>query len=282
LRRDELDLTPRRAFFHAPLDDSEDEDLEDAPQGNTFSVTRGATSGRDSDDGMDAGLLDRDLEEDIVTSDEVEEVYPPQRPRLAEQLGLEPERVQRMRASFFGSSSKDSKVAREEPVRFSSWLPPPQARLPQAVAAPVPQNRPDISDHDANHAFDMWRIRELEEQAKEFKERRVFHHDVHERLNNAESCLKGRENLITDPALMHGRSFRVGWGPGGQLLHFGRAVNPVSSLRAVLKSTVVIEKVDFLSLVPAADQGALERTKDLQKRHIEDSLALAFKNSVLP
>ena len=36
-----------------------------------------------------------------------------------------------------------------------------------------------------------------------------------------ESIVDGRENIHKDAGLALGRSFRVGWGPRGQLVHVG-------------------------------------------------------------
>ena len=36
-----------------------------------------------------------------------------------------------------------------------------------------------------------------------------------------ESIVDGRENVYKDAGLAIGRSFRVGWGPKGQLVHVG-------------------------------------------------------------
>ena len=36
-----------------------------------------------------------------------------------------------------------------------------------------------------------------------------------------ESIIDGRENIHKDAGLALGRSFRVGWGPRGQLVHVG-------------------------------------------------------------
>ena len=36
----------------------------------------------------------------------------------------------------------------------------------------------------------------------------------------------GKENLYRDAGLAFGRSFRVGWGPGGTLVHLGQICGP--------------------------------------------------------
>lgn len=41
-----------------------------------------------------------------------------------------------------------------------------------------------------------------------------------------DSLVKGKEDLYRDAGLAFGRSFRVGWGPGGTLVHLGALCGP--------------------------------------------------------
>jgi len=41
-----------------------------------------------------------------------------------------------------------------------------------------------------------------------------------------DSLVRGKENLYRDAGLAFGRSFRVGWGPGGVLVHLGQLCGP--------------------------------------------------------
>ena len=40
-------------------------------------------------------------------------------------------------------------------------------------------------------------------------------------MENSASAVKGAENTTVDAGLALGRSFRVGWGPGGTIAHVG-------------------------------------------------------------
>ncbi|KAH7291247.1 hypothetical protein KP509_29G008200 [Ceratopteris richardii] len=57
---------------------------------------------------------------------------------------------------------------------------------------------------------------------------------------DATSCMYGKSGDVVDAALFLGRSFRVGWGPHGLLVHSG---NPVGVEGLTLSSMVQIEKV---------------------------------------
>jgi hypothetical protein len=41
-----------------------------------------------------------------------------------------------------------------------------------------------------------------------------------------DSVARGKENIYRDAGLAFGRSFRVGWGPGGALVHLGQICGP--------------------------------------------------------
>lgn len=48
------------------------------------------------------------------------------------------------------------------------------------------------------------------------------------RVDTSDSSVKGTEGAMVDAGLSLGRSFRVGWGPGGTLVHSGRLCGPKS------------------------------------------------------
>lgn len=41
--------------------------------------------------------------------------------------------------------------------------------------------------------------------------------------------MTGNEDAIVDAGLSMGRSFRVGWGPGGTIVHLGSICGPLST-----------------------------------------------------
>ena len=49
------------------------------------------------------------------------------------------------------------------------------------------------------------------------------------RVEIKSSIVNGHEGTYSDAGLSMGRSFRVGWGPGGQLVHPGSICSPFST-----------------------------------------------------
>ena len=50
------------------------------------------------------------------------------------------------------------------------------------------------------------------------------------RVDQSDSAVNGSEGVVVDAGLAFGRSFRVGWGPGGTLVHLGALCSPSSTL----------------------------------------------------
>lgn len=50
------------------------------------------------------------------------------------------------------------------------------------------------------------------------------------RVDQSDSAVNGNEASLVDAGLAFGRSFRVGWGPGGTLVHLGTLCSPSSTL----------------------------------------------------
>ena len=71
-----------------------------------------------------------------------------------------------------------------------------------------------------------------------FSQRASFDHDVeplpfrpsrkYARVEAASSLVNGSEDALVDAGLSFGRSFRVGWGPSGSLVHLGQICAPGS------------------------------------------------------
>ena len=71
-------------------------------------------------------------------------------------------------------------------------------------------------------------------------QRASFAHDIesvpyrpsrkYARVDQSDSAVNGSEGAVVDAGLAFGRSFRVGWGPGGTLVHLGALCSPLSTL----------------------------------------------------
>src|SRR4051794_29391515 len=49
------------------------------------------------------------------------------------------------------------------------------------------------------------------------------------RVENTDSVVRGNERSMVDAGLSLGRSFRVGWGPGGIIAHLGSLCSPFTT-----------------------------------------------------
>lgn len=59
------------------------------------------------------------------------------------------------------------------------------------------------------------------------------------RVESSASAFTGHEEVFIDSGLSQGRSFRVGWGPGGQLVHLGKICGVRGSSSSTANSSVV-------------------------------------------
>ncbi|RXW16183.1 hypothetical protein EST38_g9671 [Candolleomyces aberdarensis] len=92
-------------------------------------------------------------------------------------------------------------------------------------------------------------------------ERASFAHDMgptalrptrkYARIEITSSVANGKEESYVDAGLAFGRSFRVGWGPGGKLVHVGVICGPfASSPSSVNSSIVTLTKTPFPAIEP--------------------------------
>ncbi|KAJ7636026.1 nuclear protein 96-domain-containing protein [Mycena polygramma] len=82
----------------------------------------------------------------------------------------------------------------------------------------------------------------------ESKERASFAHDIepayrpsrkYARVESSESAVTGNEAALVDAGLAFGRSFRVGWGPDGTLVHLGSLCAPSTSIKTSANSSII-------------------------------------------
>ncbi|KAF8069104.1 nuclear protein 96-domain-containing protein [Lyophyllum atratum] len=110
------------------------------------------------------------------------------------------------------------------------------------------------------------------------RERASFAHDIeppvyrpsrkYARVETSESAVKGNEGAVFDAGLAFGRSFRVGWGPGGTLVHLGALCNPSSSPKISANSSTLTKTT--VPIFSDATQGSSLSAKLLQ-HHLSNS-----------
>ncbi|KDQ58796.1 hypothetical protein JAAARDRAFT_34652 [Jaapia argillacea MUCL 33604] len=88
------------------------------------------------------------------------------------------------------------------------------------------------------------------------------------RVDISASVVAGSEGALLDAGLSMGRSFRVGWGPGGTLVHLGRLCGPFSEPKTTANSSIITKTV-----VPLVDQHTTdtEHISKLLQHHLSNS-----------
>lgn len=89
------------------------------------------------------------------------------------------------------------------------------------------------------------------------------------RVESSASAVTGNEGLFADAGLALGRSFRVGWGPGGKLIHLGALCGPYTSKTTTANSSIVHKSV--MPLVAIATDDASTRASNLLSHHLKNT-----------
>ncbi|KAF8583009.1 hypothetical protein K439DRAFT_1412588 [Ramaria rubella] len=190
--------------------------------------------------------------ERAVSSDEDDEMVPGEQPApWPSRIGVEPHKIHVMQASFF--------------------------RVPEEEAAMKAAAQTAGKSKSQQHADKLLRLARKHSRGSETggdgmlldkAERASFDHALDPepyrptrkfaRVQGAQSVSAGQEGSYVDAGLAFGRSFRVSWGPGGQLARIGG-----------VSSSIV--HVDVVPMV--ADEESLERTRSsrLLQVHLQHS-----------
>ncbi|KAG2041250.1 nuclear protein 96-domain-containing protein [Suillus americanus] len=108
------------------------------------------------------------------------------------------------------------------------------------------------------------------------QERASFAHDIepppyrpsrkYARVEISASTVAGCEDGLVDAGLAFGRSFRVGWGPGGTLVHLGRLCAPSSQIDTSANSSVITKTI--VPLFAGSHKEANVRLSRLLQHHL--------------
>ncbi|KAK7681366.1 hypothetical protein QCA50_015457 [Cerrena zonata] len=256
------------ARFRAPSSDSEDEPM---PSPEKQQPTKGKTVSRyqpeseESDEGSDIysevehASEDEEDDEDEDEDDEDSEPEIGQRradPSIlpwAREIGVAPQRMHVMQSTLFRQPEEAAAlrdVAQGPSHRRIPQLGRKHSRDSEGEGLRA-ESRPRTSFAD-----------DLELQA--FRPTRKF-----ARVDNSASAVKGTENTLVDAGLAVGRSFRVGWGPGGRVVHVGSLCSPSGSSTRTSNSSVV--HITTLPVFPTSDKEAESQASILLKHHLSNS-----------
>ncbi|KAF8814679.1 hypothetical protein BYT27DRAFT_7081395 [Phlegmacium glaucopus] len=133
----------------------------------------------------------------------------------------------------------------------------------QQAPKPAPAVRLDVSTR--NQAVNRKHSRDSDGDGlrTDSRERPSFAHNVdppifrpsrkYARVEIKSSIVNGNEGVYFDAGLSMGRSFRVGWGPGGRLIHSGSICSPFATSKTTANSSIVFV-TNVLSAVTRSGQ----------------------------
>ncbi|EMD35444.1 hypothetical protein CERSUDRAFT_106804 [Gelatoporia subvermispora B] len=172
----------------------------------------------------------------------------------ARELGIDPQKVHVMQAAFFRVPEEEAAIK----------------------AATQPASRKTFSLSSASHRKHS-RDSEGEGIRGESRQRASFAQDIeptpfrpsrkYARVESSDSAVTGNEAAYVDAGLALGRSFRVGWGPGGTLVHLGQLCGPQTKLTTSANSSVI--KKTVVPLVSGSMDEVSETAGKLLSHHLK-------------
>ncbi|KAI9069844.1 hypothetical protein FKP32DRAFT_1586561 [Trametes sanguinea] len=176
----------------------------------------------------------------------------------ARELGVDPQKMHVMQTSLF-------RLPEEERALKALNQPQPSRKR---LLLPTNLSRKHSRDSDG------------EGLRADSRQRASFAHDIepepyrpsrkYARVDSSASAFAGREGAYIDAGLALGRSFRVGWGPGGTLVHLGELCGPNTSPKSSANvSTVKLSTVPLISGV-ATDASA--QASRLLSHHLSNTV----------
>ncbi|KAI0764576.1 nuclear protein 96-domain-containing protein [Trametes elegans] len=187
----------------------------------------------------------------------------------AREIGVDPQKMHVMQTSLFRM--------------------PEEEKALKALNQPQPRKRLLLTSNlSRKHSRDS----EGEGMRADSRQRASFAHDIepepyrpsrkYARVDSSASAFAGRENAYVDAGLAFGRSFRVGWGPGGTLVHLGDLCSPTGSPKSTANASTI--KLSTIPLVAGATTDASAQASRLLAHHLsntvieEDADGIPFAN----
>ncbi|KAF8137470.1 nuclear protein 96-domain-containing protein [Boletus edulis] len=285
-------------FSALTSDSSDDEQTPYASQDAHKQPPGSPTRSVDMDKGLSSSSEEEDIEVDEEESEEEEsedtsdmgedDPAPLSRPRNHALVEDSDGEIQyehtRSRSGSSSSSESDSEDARRRGATVASWAGrvgidaqkmhvmqtslfrmPEEAAALQAVNQPIRPRFKLSPTVSRKHSRDSVGDGRLDSQ-----ERVSFAHDIdhpvyrpsrkYARVDISASAVAGNEGALADAGLALGRSFRVGWSSGGNLVHLGQLCGPSSQVQTSANSSVVTKtRVPFFSQPPEDTSNRLSR-----------------------
>ncbi|RPD56020.1 hypothetical protein L227DRAFT_509201 [Lentinus tigrinus ALCF2SS1-6] len=263
---DELRVAPRRRA-HATSDEEdseleEDTDDDEEEDEEEEGEEEGDSEDEDEDEGGQRGRR-------VAQPAQAQRGDPTIIP-WAREIGVDPQKMHVMQTSLFRMP--------EEERALKALNEPPSRRRLLITSSSLSRKHSRDSEGDGLRA--------------DSRQRASFAHDIdpepyrpsrkYARVESSASAFVGRENAYVDAGLALGRSFRVGWGPGGRLVHLGELCGPHSSPKSSANASTV--KLTTVPLIAGAAADASAQSSRLLNHHLsntvieEDADGIPFAN----
>ncbi|EPQ60401.1 hypothetical protein GLOTRDRAFT_135098 [Gloeophyllum trabeum ATCC 11539] len=190
---------------------------------------------------------------------------PPRQPPLppdraltpwARSVGVDPQKMKVMQSVFFRLPEQAEALKAEQQQQQQK-----QAKTPRAQSA-LRKSMKMSRKHGRESDGEMHRFGSQERVSFETPVVGLAPRPVRKftRISTSESTVLGKESLRADAGLALGRSFRVGWGPGGKLAHVGTLCTPSASPKPdVDLSTVTVTSLPIEPEPLAVYRGLLQQ-----------------------
>ncbi|KAK1217167.1 hypothetical protein PQX77_020175 [Marasmius sp. AFHP31] len=246
LAHQQRDIVPQEELS---VDEEEEEEYEEEEEEEEESSS--SSNSEMHEDELRMRGLGGDSDED----EEDEDLYPARRDRdrdptltaRARNAGVDAQRMHVMQTSLF-------RLPEEAAALKALSKPTKNLRIPMATKKQQQQQQLSRK-HSRDSEGDTLRV--------DSRERASFNHDddnapplqrpsrkyTRVAIDSSSSIASDAEDGLVDGGLAFGRSFRVGWGPGGHLVHLGALCNPFSSKPNTTSntSTLSLTKIPLLS-----------------------------------
>ncbi|RDX47214.1 hypothetical protein OH76DRAFT_1354468 [Lentinus brumalis] len=248
---DELRVAPRRRAHAKQGSSEEDEDDEDDDEDDDEEEEEEET-GSESEAEEEGGQQRRRGAQPVQTRHGDPTIIP-----WAREIGVDPQKMHVMQTSLF-------RMPEEEKALKALNEPHPRRRL--ILTSNLSRKHSRDSEGDGLRA--------------DSRQRTSFAHDIeaepyrpsrkYARVESSASAFVGRESAYVDAGLALGRSFRVGWGPGGTLVHLGQLCGPHSTPSASANASTV--KLTTVPLVAGGAADASAQSSRLLNHHLSNTV----------
>ncbi|KAK0458108.1 nuclear protein 96-domain-containing protein [Desarmillaria tabescens] len=257
-------IEPSAVHSDDDMDDEEEEEEEQEDEDEDDDDDAESTSSSSSEMREEDLIAPRRRKEALVEDEdgeyqEVRDDRPPL-PPASSRLGFDAQRMHVMQTSFFRMPEEAENIR-----AMMQDVPQPTLRVQNTL------NRKHSRDSDG----DGLRF--------ESRERTSFAHNIeppayrpsrkYARVESSVSVFGGHEDASVDAGLAFGRSFRVGWGPGGTLVHLGSLTAPASTAKSPLNSSIIHKTRVPLFSKPASPHSlsSQDLTTKLLQHHLSHS-----------